>query len=242
MANVIKRKSIKSSKDNYYEVSYGVENCKYINTNGEGTQTLADKIESIDTNINTNNTNIGNIQDTLSNASTGLIKKVDELEEDFDNFKTSFQDGCNLLADKCAAYNVTLSANAGLSEISTAIETIAENQYNGGKNFVKGTIIAQNIGDIDGPLVKGKTGTIWSHTNNIANGTVAISIYIGKTVWEGSSEFRMYLNSKKIIDAGSNPYGYHYSGSYKLGDTLRMESTNGNTKVEDCIIILRNYD
>lgn len=73
-----------------------------------------------------------------------LYTNISWLRSSIDNLKVSFQDGCNTLVNKCASLGVTPNSNSP-TDISNAIDNIANNKYNAGFNAGKATVVDLGI-------------------------------------------------------------------------------------------------
>ena len=79
-----------------------------------------------------------NYNNSLSGLEAQTVQEaVDELHEDIESMKTSFQDGVDTLYNKCVSLGVTPTAKTPTA-IADAMQTIYTNRYNAGVTYADG--------------------------------------------------------------------------------------------------------
>jgi len=125
--------------------------------------------------------------------------------------------------------------------------TIPEGYHNGEgyvdtsliyKSGLTSTTLVNNIQDVDGDFIpSGTSGTRWSWVNTLGDCKIMVYMGVSKTNWDGSSYMYMYVDNKKVLEHDI----YSIDGNnidFKLGQTLKINVSNTNTKITDCIIVL----
>ena len=146
-----------------------------------------------------------------------------ELNDECNNIKQSFQDGCNTLVSKCTELGVTPVSNSP-SDISNAIQTIANNQWSAGNTngWSSGHTAGYNEGRTQGQNdVKGNPNgyglyTQQQYDQNYNNGRT-----------QGQNDVKNNPNGYGLYNKTQydNHYNEGYNSGYSAGKTATKQVT-----------------
>lgn len=166
-----------------------------------------------------------------------LMDKTNQLSSDLSGVKQSFQDGCNTLVSKCTSLGVTPNSNSP-TDISNAMQTIANNQWSAGNTNGWNTGHSQgyNEGYNAGYSAGQSAGTAgYSFTSRIAGGIQRSTVYFPLQRVSSVTVYGSTINQYPCIEikiAGELVYSrYSAYDSHSIPNITRSVS-GGNVQVD----------